>query len=239
MSEKILIIIPTYNEAHNIENLIKEVFTHVRESHVLVVDDNSPDGTSEIVKNLKNMDKHVQLIKRQGKLGLRSAYQEGYRYALKNNFSTIIQMDGDFSHHPRYLPSLILTAKNADLVLGSRNVAGGSVIGWGFLRKLISRGGSFYAKSILHVPYHDLTGGFKCFKRHTLEAIDFESLKSNGYAFQIETTWRAHRKGLSIIEIPIVFENRTKGKSKMSASIFREALWRVWQFKLQSLSARN
>ena len=234
MSERIVVIIPTYNEAHNIEELIKEVFNYLPQAHILVVDDNSPDGTHEKVRALSISNNHIHIIKRETKLGLRSAYQEGFRYALKENFDYIIQMDADFSHHPRYLSALVNAAKNADLVLGSRYVRGGGVKGWNFLRKFLSQGGSLYARHILNVPYFDLTGGLKCFKRSTLSIIDFETLQSNGYAFQIETTWRAHQRKLGIAEIPIVFENRTKGKSKMSGAIFKEAIWRVWQFKFQS-----
>ena len=232
MSEKILVIIPTYNEIKNIEDIIKETFKYLPQTHVLVVDDNSPDGTYEKASDLSASNKQIHLIKRQAKLGLRSAYQEGFRYALKENFDYIIQMDADFSHHPRYLPSLVNAAKNADLVLGSRYVAGAEVRGWSLFRKCLSRGGSFYAGLILNMPYFDLTGGFKCFRQNTLRVIDFESLKSNGYAFQIETTWRAHRNLPRVVETPIIFENRVKGKSKMSSAILMEAIWRVWQFKL-------
>ena len=236
MNEKVLIIIPTYNEAHNIKNIIGEVFIHLPLANVLIVDDSSPDGTLEIVKSLYAHNDKVRFIQRPGKLGLRSAYQEGYRYGIKNNFDYIIQMDADFSHHPRYLPLILAEAEHADLVLGSRYAMGGGTKGWSFLRRFISRGGTFYAKKILGLPYSDLTAGFKCFTPHTLNTINFESLKSNGYAFQLETIWRAHQKKLRIAEIPIVVENRVKGKSKMSWAILQEAIWRVWQFKLQSFS---
>ncbi|HLD75268.1 MAG TPA: polyprenol monophosphomannose synthase [Bdellovibrionota bacterium] len=239
MHENILIIIPTYNEAHNIEELTKEIFNYLPQAHILVIDDNSPDGTHEKVRVLSISNNRIHIIKRKAKIGLRSAYQEGFRYALKENFDYIIQMDADFSHHPRHLPSLVNAAKNADLVLGSRYVRGGGVEGWNFLRKFISRGGSLYAKHILNVTYFDLTGGFKCFRHSTLSIIDLETLQSNGYAFQIETTWRAHQRKLRIVEIPIVFENRTQGKSKMSGAIFKEAIWRVWQFKFQSFLPKN
>ncbi|ACL70248.1 polyprenol monophosphomannose synthase [Halothermothrix orenii] len=227
---KTLIIIPTYNERENIKDLLREVFNINEDIDILVVDDNSPDGTAELVKELKEQKykTRLHLLVREGKLGLASAYITGFKWALKHNYQYIFEMDADFSHNPVYIPDFLEKLKNYDLVLGSRYVEGGGVKDWGLIRKIMSRGGSLYARLILNLPYHDLTGGFKGFRREVLEAIDLDSVKSEGYSFQIEMTYRAHLKGFNIKETPIIFEDRTLGKSKMSKKIFMEAVFMVW-----------
>lgn len=225
-----LIIIPTYNERENIVDLIDEIYNIIDDMHILIVDDNSPDKTYQIIENLieNKYQGRLFLKKRKGKLGLGTAYIEGFQWALTRNYDYIFEMDADFSHHPRYLPDFIRELKKYDLVLGSRYVQGGGVKNWGPLRKFISRGGSFYARTILSLPFNDLTGGFKAFRREVLEDIDLNNVKSNGYAFQIEITYRAYLKGYRIKEIPIIFEDRTLGQSKMSKKIFMEAILMVW-----------
>jgi len=229
MNSKSLVIIPTYNEVENIEKLIGLIGSHLPDASILVVDDNSPDGTGDVVERLMRRYSHLDLLRRSGKLGLGTAYISGFRYALEKGFDYIFEMDADFSHNPRYLPRFLEAIKDADLVIGSRYVDGGGVENWSFLRKIISMGGSFYARTILSVPIRDLTGGFKCFRRETLESIDLDCVYSEGYSFQIEMTYRAYKNNLRIREIPIVFTERAGGKSKMSRRIFLEAIVRVWQ----------
>lgn len=201
--------------------------------HALVVDDNSPDGTACLVEELaESYPGRVFLLQRPGKLGLGTAYLAGFRWALAHDYDLICEMDADFSHDPSRLPCLLDAASNADLALGSRYVAGGGTANWSRLRRLISRGGSFYARTVLGVPYHDLTGGFKCFRRRVLESLDLDSVHSTGYAFQIELTYRVHRAGFRVVEVPITFEERRAGKSKMSFRIMLEALVRVAQLRL-------
>lgn len=231
MKLKTLIVIPTYNEAENIFTLLDAVHAQVPETDILVVDDNSPDGTATMVETRMKEDKRLSILKRPGKLGLGSAYIAGFKVALERGYDAIFEMDADFSHNPKYLPGFIEAIKEADLVLGSRYVEGGGVENWALSRKIISIGGSLYARIILGVPYRDLTGGFKCFRRETLAAIDLDGVHSEGYSFQIEMTYRVHKKGLRIREIPIVFADRLGGKSKMSWKIFIEAIYRVWQMR--------
>ena len=227
-----MIIIPTFNEIENILRLIERIHQIVPAAHVLVIDDNSPDGTGDAVETLTKNDSRVFLLRRPGKLGLGTAYLAGFKYALERGYRYIFEMDADFSHNPAHLPAFLEAIKGADLALGSRYVPGGGVVNWPPLRRLISRGGSLYSRIILGLPYHDLTGGFKCFRRETLQAIDLDSIYSGGYSFQIEMTYRVSRKGFRIVEIPIVFEERAEGRSKMSRKIFLEAVWRVWQMRL-------
>ena len=226
---KKMIIIATYNEKDNIEKMLAEVYENVPDVHVLVIDDNSPDKTYEIVENLAatKYSGKLFLIKRAGKLGLGTAYVAGFNWGLARDYDAIGQMDADFSHNPKYLPSMFEALKTYDLVLGSRYVAGGGVVNWSLKRKLISRGGSLYAKIILWLPQNDLTGGFKCFRREVLETIDVNQLKSTGYSFQIETTYKTYLNGFKIKEIPIIFEDRVLGVSKMSGNIFKEAILMV------------
>lgn len=226
---KKMIIIATYNEKDNIKKMLAEVYENVPDVHVLVIDDNSPDKTYEIVENLAatKYSGKLFLIKRAGKLGLGTAYVAGFNWGLARDYDAIGQMDADFSHNPKYLPSMFEALKTYDLVLGSRYVAGGGVVNWSLKRKLISRGGSLYAKIILGLPQNDLTGGFKCFRREVLETIDVNQLKSTGYSFQIETTYKTYLNGFKIKEIPIIFEDRVLGVSKMSGNIFKEAILMV------------
>ena len=235
-----LIIIPTYNESENVEKLLDLISRTDPAAHVLIVDDNSPDRTYEIVERLMQTSYpgRLFLLKRAGKLGLGTAYLAGFKWALARDYDFIFEMDADFSHDPKYLPDFLAAIQTPDLVLGSRYVPGGGVKNWGLLRKFISRGGSLYARTILGLSLRDLTGGFKCFRREVLEAIDLDSIKSNGYSFQIEMTYRACCKGFRIFETPIVFEDRTAGKSKMSRKIFLEAVLMVWKLRLDSNIAR-
>ncbi|WP_222593242.1 polyprenol monophosphomannose synthase [Aquella oligotrophica] len=236
---KKLIIIATYNEKDNIEKMLMDVFTSVPDVNILVIDDNSPDKTHEIVEKIitERYPDQLHLMKRSGKLGLGTAYIAGFNWGLERDYDVIGHMDADFSHNPKYLPSMFEALANGyDLVLGSRYVKGGGVVNWGLKRKIISRGGSLYAKIILGLPFNDLTGGFKCFKRKVLETIGINELKSTGYSFQIETTYKTYLNGFKIKEIPIIFEDRVLGQSKMSGSIFKEALLMVLRMRLNKNS---
>jgi dolichol-phosphate mannosyltransferase len=222
------VILPTYEEATNIERLVAEVRAKLpADGRVLVVDDNSPDGTGQIAARLAGEHEAVDVLHRGAKEGLGPAYIAGFRRALAAGAGLIVEMDADFSHEPAYLPRLLETAGRADLVLGSRYVPGGGVTDWGPLRRAISRGGSAYARLVLGVGVRDLTGGFKCFRREVLEAIDLDAVRSRGYAFQVEMTYRAIELGFEVAEVPIVFRDREAGSSKMSRSIVLEAIWRV------------
>jgi dolichol-phosphate mannosyltransferase len=222
------LVLPTYNEAENIEPLVTAVLDKLPPSaRVLVVDDNSPDGTGRIAARLAAEHEAVSVLHRPGKEGLGPAYVAGFRRALAEGAGLVLEMDADFSHEPAYLPRLLEAAGRADLVIGSRYVPGGGVGDWGPLRRAISRGGSAYARLVLGVGVRDLTGGFKCFRREVLEAIDLEAVRSRGYAFQVELTYRAIQRGFKVAEVPIVFRDRRVGASKMSRSIVLEAIWRV------------
>lgn len=233
---KTLIVIPTYNEAENIETFVHAIFDAAGNGsrwHILVVDDNSPDGTADIVKHLMRTGygKRLFLIVRECKQGLGTAYLKGFQWGLGHDYQLIVEMDADFSHDPIYLPKMIQETDQYDCIVGSRYVAGGGVRGWGLLRKMISRGGSFYARIILGIPVQDLTGGFNLWKREVLDRIDLTSIKSEGYAFQIELKYRAFKKGFQLFEFPIIFKDRRQGKSKMSKKIILEAIYRVWQLR--------
>ncbi|MEX0993826.1 MAG: polyprenol monophosphomannose synthase [Solirubrobacterales bacterium] len=223
------VVLPTYDERDNLEPIVREIrgaLESVVPDHViLVVDDSSPDGTGELADRLAAADAHVQVLHRAAKQGLGQAYLAGFRRALDAGAALVIEMDADFSHDPADLPRLIEAA--GDLVLGSRYVRGGGVRDWGPARRLISRGGSLYARLVLGVPVHDLTGGFKCFRRAVLEAIDLDSVRSRGYAFQVELTYRAIKHGFAVTEVPITFADRRVGESKMSRTIVAEAIWMV------------
>jgi len=222
------VALPTYDEAANIERMVEAVREKLpADGHVLVVDDSSPDGTGEIAGRLAEEHANVHLLSRPRKEGLGPAYIAGFRHALAAGAGLVVEMDSDFSHEPAYLPRLLDAAERADLVIGSRYVPGGGVTDWGALRRGISRGGSAYARLALGVGVRDLTGGFKCFRREVLEAIDLDSIRSRGYAFQVEMTYRAIECGFRVVEVPIVFRDRQKGASKMSRSIVLEAIWRV------------
>ena len=227
-SDEAWVILPTYNEAENLERIVGAVLAQLPDSgRVLVVDDNSPDGTGEIADRLPASNDSVSVLHRSRKEGLGPAYLAGFHVALDGGAQRIIEMDADFSHDPSYLPRLIEAADHFDLVIGSRYVPGGGVTDWGPMRRFISRGGSSYARLALGLPVRDLTGGFKCFRREVLEAINLDTIEARGYAFQVETTYRAIRAGFRVVEIPIVFRDRADGTSKMSRSIVAEAMWRV------------
>jgi dolichol-phosphate mannosyltransferase len=230
------VIIPTYDERDNIEPLVASVRSSLEscapEHQLLVVDDNSPDGTGRIADQIARSDEHVEVLHREGKRGLGQAYLAGFRFALDHGAALVIEMDADFSHDPAYLPRLIGAAEEADLVIGSRYVSGGAVRNWGPLRRLVSRGGCWYARTVLGVEVRDLTGGFKCFRRAVLEAIDLGSIRSRGYAFQVELTYRAIERGFRVAEVPITFTERRVGSSKMSRAIVLEAIWMVPRLRL-------
>ena len=232
MPEQVWVVIPTYNEAANIEGIVRATVAELDrvapgDYRILVVDDNSPDGTGQIADRLAAAHPQVEVMHRAAKTGLGHAYLAGFARALDGGAELVIEMDADFSHDPRYLGPMLDAAKEADLVLGSRYVEGGGVEDWGLLRRLISRGGGFYARKILGVQIHDLTGGFKCIHRRVLETIQLETIRAEGYVFQIEVTYRALRAGFRVKEIPIVFKDRSVGSSKMSARIAAEAMWAV------------
>jgi dolichol-phosphate mannosyltransferase len=223
------LILPTYDEAENIERLVRAALPQLAsaapEHHVLVVDDGSPDGTGEIADRLAAEFDEVEVLHRTAKEGLGRAYLAGFQHALARDAELLLEMDSDFSHDPADLPRLI--QEDADLVIGSRYVPGGGVENWPFIRRALSRGGSIYARAILGIPVRDLTGGFKCFHRRTLEGIDYLNTHADGYGFQIELTYRAYKAGFSVKEIPIVFREREHGVSKMTARIAAEAIWKV------------
>ncbi len=232
MSARIWLVMPTYNESENVDAIVRSVVSEMAkiapgEYRLLVVDDGSPDGTGEIADQLAHEFDAVEVLHRTTKDGLGRAYIAGFEHALDNGAELLVQMDADFSHHPRYLGSLLKGAEDADLVLGSRYVAGGAVRNWGPMRKIVSRGGSAYSRMILGVKIRDLTGGFKCIRRSVLEAIDLTSLRADGYVFQIEVTYLAIRGGFTVVEVPIVFTDRAAGASKMSWQIALEAMMLV------------
>jgi dolichol-phosphate mannosyltransferase len=232
----ILIIVPTYNEAENIERLLAEVEQAAPEADVLVVDDNSPDGTSGLVSQIILRNPHVHLLKREGKQGLAAAYIAGFHWGLERGYRQLIQMDADFSHNPRFLPLFLETLRTYPVVNGSRYIAGGGTSGWGWTRNFISRGGNTYARWVLGMKHHDLTGGFNGWRREVLERIHIDTIRSRGYAFQVEMKYRASRLGFTLKEVPIHFENRRLGKSKMSGDIVWEAAFRVFQMKDRAIS---
>ena len=227
------LVLPTYDEAGNIERFVAAVREVLPDSaHLLVVDDSSPDGTGEIADRLAAEQPNVSVLHRPRKEGLGPAYIAGFRRALDEGAALVLEMDADFSHDPSYLPAMLAAAENADLAIGSRYVPGGGVEDWGPLRRLISRGGSAYARLVLGVSIHDLTAGFKCFRREVLEALDLEAIGSRGYAFQVEITYRTIQHGFSVVEVPIVFRDRQVGRSKIDGSVIAEALWRVPRLRL-------
>lgn len=236
MSVGTWLVIPTYNERENLERIVGAAGAVLERTvpgdfRILVVDDNSPDGTGTIADDLAAAHEWVEVLHRPAKSGLGQAYIAGFRRALEGGARLLIEMDADFSHDPRYLPDLLAAAEEADLVLGSRYVPGGGVQDWGLVRRLISRGGGLYARTILGVGVRDLTGGFKCIRREVLEAIDLPSVRAEGYAFQIEVTYRALLAGFTVREVPIVFADRTRGSSKMSGTIAVEAMLLVPRMK--------
>ena len=238
---KFLIVIPTYNEIQNLRPLVEQIFQvvdskstlyGVEHVHVLVVDDNSPDGTGKLAEDMAKKEPRLHLLHRQQKNGLGKAYVAGFAWGLDRGYDGFLEMDADFSHNPKYLPEIWRLLKDNDVVIGSRYIEGGGVKNWGAGRKIISRGGSLYARALLGVPVQDLTGGFNAWKRKVLEAVDISTLRSEGYAFQIELKWRAWKKKFQLVEFPIVFEDRQKGKSKMSKKIVLEAMVRVASMRI-------
>jgi dolichol-phosphate mannosyltransferase len=227
-----LVIVPTYNERENLPQLVPAILGQGESFHVLVVDDNSPDGTGQIADDLSAADPRVNVLHRDGKRGLGTAYVAGFKWALDHGFDYVFEMDADFSHDPDALPSLLDGAMRGDCAVGSRWVPGGGTENWSLLRTLISRGGSLYAKLILGVPVNDLTSGFKCFSAYVLKRLDLDSIQSNGYGFQVEVNYRCHRLGFRIVEVPIRFVDRRVGKSKMNSGIVLEAARVVWKLKL-------
>ena len=233
---KNIVVIPTYNEKENITKIMSEILNQNLDLDILIVDDNSPDGTSNIVKDYaKNIKKiKIFVLDRKKKDGLGRAYIAGFKWAISHEYENIIQMDADFSHNPKYLKDMLELIKTNDLVIGSRYIKGGGTEGWGIDRKILSRGGSLYSKIILGVKINDLTGGFKCWKSKLLKNIKLDSITSNGYSFQIEMNYRANKTGAKIIETPIVFIDRNQGKSKMNKKIVLEAIWKVWAIRFKS-----
>jgi dolichol-phosphate mannosyltransferase len=225
------LVLPTYNEAENVERIVAAALPQLAstglEHRILVVDDSSPDGTGEIAERLAAEHAEVEVLHRPGKQGIGPAYLAGFAHALARGADLVMEMDSDFSHDPADIPRLVAAARDADLVLGSRYVDGGGVTDWGLARRLISRGGSLYARLLLGVPVRDLTGGFKCFRRAVLETLDLSQVGTDGYGFQIEVTYRALRAGFRVVEVPILFRDRRVGASKMSARIALEAFWKV------------
>jgi len=234
-----LVIIPTYNERANVERIVGQVLAQGAMFEVLVVDDNSPDGTGDLVDALADANPRVHALHRSGKLGLGTAYVAGFRWALERDYAYVFEMDADFSHDPGHLPQFLAAARDADLVLGSRYREGKvTVVNWPISRLILSYGANIYARAVTGLQLFDSTGGFKCFRRRVLEAIDLGAVRSNGYAFQIEMSFRAAQKGFRIKEIPIVFADRSEGESKMSGHIVREAIWMVWRLRWWALTGR-
>jgi dolichol-phosphate mannosyltransferase len=234
-SQKLLIIFPTYNERENIEKIVHAVLPMDPRVNVLIVDDNSPDGTGEIADKLVKMDGRVNVLHRAKKEGLGQAYIAGFRWAIERKYDYIMEMDADFSHGPEYIKDFLHEIKEYDLVIGSRYIKGVNVINWPMSRLLLSYFANMYSRVITGLRLRDATGGFKCFRRQVLEAINLDNVHSTGYAFQIEISMRAWKKGFSMIEIPITFVDRMAGQSKMSKRIVREAIWMVWWLRLKSI----
>jgi dolichol-phosphate mannosyltransferase len=236
--DRTLVIIPTYNEARNLSQIVPAILGQDPAIEVLVVDDNSPDGTGDIADRMAMTESRVHVLHRQAKEGLGRAYIAGFRWALERDYDLVCEMDADFSHDPSFLPGLLKAIEGADLVIGSRYATGVNVINWPISRLLLSLGANLYARIITGLPLSDCTSGFKCFRRRTLEAIALDQVRSNGYAFQIEMNFRAWRKGFRLVEVPIIFHERVEGQSKMSRKIVREAIWMVWWLRLQALFRR-
>jgi len=224
---KTLIIIPTYNELENLPSLLKEIFSYAPATDILIVDDHSPDGTGELAEKMSAEDARVHVLHRSGKLGLGTAYIAGFTYALAHGYEGVFEMDADFSHDPRYLPDFLTKIEQADLVIGSRYIPGGSTPNWSLLRRFISGGGNVFARTVLGLKVRDCTAGYRCYRREVLESVAFETIRSQGYGFQVEMAYRVERQGFQIVEIPIVFMDRRVGKSKMSHAIFVEGFVNV------------
>ncbi|RME30320.1 MAG: polyprenol monophosphomannose synthase [Candidatus Zixiibacteriota bacterium] len=237
-SQRALIIFPTYNERENIEKIVHAVLPLDPRIHVLIVDDNSPDGTGEIADRLAAQESKVFVLHRQEKQGLGRAYIAGFKWAIEHEFDFIFEMDADFSHGPEYLKDFLREIQHHDLVIGSRYISGVNVINWPMSRLLLSYFANVYTRIVTGLPLRDATGGFKCFRRKVLETINLDDVRSNGYSFQIEMSMRAWKLGFSIKEIPIIFVDRVAGTSKMSKKIVREAIWMVWLLRLKAMFGR-
>jgi dolichol-phosphate mannosyltransferase len=229
------VVVPTYNEAVNLPVIVPQILAQDPRLDVLIVDDNSPDGTGQLADQMAAGDARVHVLHRPAKGGLGKAYLAGFRWALERDYELVFEMDADFSHDPKFLADFLRAVEDADLVIGSRYKTGVNVINWPISRLLLSLGANQYARWITGLPIMDSTGGFKCFRRKVLQAIDFERVRSNGYAFQIEMSFRAWKKGFRLVEIPIVFTDRIEGQSKMNKRIMREAIWMVWWLRLKGL----
>lgn len=238
MTERAVVVVPTYNERINLPLIVPVILEQHPCIDVLIVDDNSPDGTGQLADTMAAEQPRIHVLHRPGKQGLGKAYLHGFRWALEHGYDLIFEMDADFSHDPKYIPDLLRAAADADLVIGSRYKTGVNVINWPMSRLLLSYMANQYARRITGLPLTDSTAGFKCFRRRVLEAINFDEVKSNGYSFQIEIHFRAWRKGFKLVEIPIVFTDRFEGQSKMNKRIVREAIWMVWWLRLQALMGR-
>lgn len=235
MLQKSLVIIPTYNELENIKTLIPDIIGRYRNVDILIVDDNSPDRTWQYVEDLQKSSDRINLIKREKKMGLGTAYVEGFKFALGKDYELIFEMDADYSHDPKEIKNFLKSIENYDLLIGSRYIDGVNVVNWPIRRLLLSYFANYYTRVVTGLPLKDATGGFKCYRRTVLESINLDKIKSNGYAFQIEINFKAWKKGFRIAEIPIIFVDRTKGKSKMSKKIVREAVIMVWKLRIRSI----
>ncbi len=236
---KSLVIIPTFNERDNITKIINAILgLGVNDLNILVVDDNSPDGTGDLVDALSRLHRQVFLLRREGKMGLGTAYVAGFRYALEHGYDRIMEMDADFSHDPNDIPHLLKGCDKYDVTIGSRYIKGVNVVNWPLSRLLLSMGASWYTRIVTGLPVHDCTAGFVCYRRQVLEAINLENVQSDGYSFQIEMKFKAWKKGYHLGEVPIIFIDRRHGESKMSKRIVHEAYWMVWKLKFQSLFGR-
>ncbi|HEX3233847.1 MAG TPA: polyprenol monophosphomannose synthase [Gemmatimonadales bacterium] len=238
MPERALVVVPTYNERINLPLIVPLILQQDARIEVLVVDDNSPDGTGQLADEMAAANRRIHVLHRPNKAGLGKAYLAGFRWALECGYDFIFEMDADFSHDPKFLPEFLQAIETADLVIGSRYRAGVNVINWPISRLLLSLGANEYARRVTGLPLTDSTGGFKCFRRRVLEAIDFEKVKSNGYSFQIEMSFRTWKQGFRLVEIPIVFTDRVEGQSKMDKRIVREAIWMVWWLRLKAMAGQ-
>ncbi|HEX9231757.1 MAG TPA: polyprenol monophosphomannose synthase [Jatrophihabitantaceae bacterium] len=230
---RVLVVIPTYNERDNVEAIVERVTASVADANVLIVDDHSPDGTGKIADEIAAADPRVHVLHRTAKAGLGGAYIAGFGWGLEHGFEVLVEMDADGSHAPEQLSRLLVALRDADLVIGSRWVPGGTVVNWPKSRELLSRGGNLYTRIALGIDLRDATGGYRAYRRAVLEEIDYRSVLSEGYCFQVDLAWRAARGGFRVVEVPITFAERERGESKMSGSIVREALWRVTQWGAQ------
>jgi dolichol-phosphate mannosyltransferase len=235
---RVLVVIPTYNERDNVEAIVERVTASVAEAHVLIVDDHSPDGTGKIADEIAAADPRVHVLHRTAKAGLGGAYIAGFGWGLERGYDVLVEMDADGSHAPEQLTRLLDALRDADLVIGSRWVPGGTVVNWPKSRELLSRGGNLYTRVALGIDLRDATGGYRAYRRGVLEEIDYRSVVSEGYCFQVDLAWRAARGGFRVVEVPITFAERERGESKMSGAIVREALWRVTQWGVQHRAAQ-